>query len=329
VWVQTHEGLVTYFADGVAFSRYEAGRTMRWTLPALALEPRASGIAILFYAAWLLPAVAILIVWRRWPSISPAVRALIVLAVVVQIGMNLTMLRDPLDVRVRDVLAPMSILVAFVASALWTATGGRGNRIAAKIAAALALLLLTAAAAGAGSLQDRLDEMRAASGIEGLRERWLEMRNEFAPPFERTGGVSADVERLVRYVGACTPATARVLAMTFAPELFFYTGRGFAGGHVAMTTGYYTTERHASLMLDRLQREDVPLVVMDSETQDQMGRLYPRVVDYVRSHYREFGRIPVDPRKDLILLGQVNRPAAGTFADARWPCYVERQGGSR
>jgi hypothetical protein len=109
--------------------------------------------------------------------------------------------------------------------------------------------------------------------------------------------------------------------MTFAPELFFYTGRGFAAGQVSLTPGYFVSERHASLMLQRLAAEKVPLVIVDSETRGELAANYPRVDEYVDRNYREFGRVSIGAGKDWVLLAESARPASGTFGDGRWPCW--------
>ena len=61
-----------------------------------------------------------------------------------------------------------------------------------------------------------------------------------------------------------------MLTLTFAPELFFYTGRQFAGGQATLSPGYFTTEQDADAMLKRIAAQDVPLVIMDSQTQQEM-----------------------------------------------------------
>jgi hypothetical protein len=53
-----------------------------------------------------------------------------------------------------------------------------------------------------------------------------------------------------------------------------------------------------------------------------MALFYPRVVRHVAGRYQEFGRVPVGPGKDLILLAQVDPAPAGTWGPAGWPCFV-------
>ena len=110
--------------------------------------------------------------------------------------------------------------------------------------------------------------------------------------------------------------------MTFAPELFFYSGRMFAGGQVTMSPGYFVTDGDASLMLERLEREDVPLVIMDSDTQGELDSHFPRITALVRSRYREAGTVPVGTEKRLILLADTSRQVANRFGRSGLPCFV-------
>jgi hypothetical protein len=152
--------------------------------------------------------------------------------------------------------------------------------------------------------------------------RIAEMNRNYGPPFERTGGEieSSHYAPLVHYVTRCTSPEARILSLTFAPEVLFYTRRGFAGGQVALTQGYYTTDRDAALLLDRMGREDVPLVLMDSESEHDIEVGYPTIMSLVRSRYREVLRTNVGTGKDFILLAQADRRAVRRDGDR--PCFT-------
>jgi hypothetical protein len=102
----------------------------------------------------------------------------------------------------------------------------------------------------------------------------------------------------------CTPPEARVLTLTFAPEIFFYSNRGFAGGHVSFSPGYYTTDRDATLLLQRVSSEDVPFVILDSQTESEMLGDYPRIGSYVRANYHEAWRVPLTAEKAFIALAR-------------------------
>ncbi len=288
--------------------------------PAEGLHLRANGVSALFYLVWILPLAALAVIVRRWSAVPPAVRATALMAVAVQLAMNATMLRDPLDSRVRDVMIPASLLVAFLAGWLWTTGRSMPRQWLNRTAAVLLALLIVAVSAAAGPLNEHVVDIGVLRGRAGLVQRLADLRAEHASrwrePFSATGTAIVD------YLTACTPPRARLFTMTFAPDLLFQTGRGFAAGHVTLTPGYYKTEHDAALMLDRLSREDVPFVIMDSETREEMRFHYPRVVAYVEGRYREAGRFPVGGGgKDFIVLAQSDRPVSRNFAQTELPCY--------
>jgi hypothetical protein len=114
---------------------------------------------------------------------------------------------------------------------------------------------------------------------------------------------------VVEYIVRCTLPSARLLTLTFAPELFFYSGRGFAGGQVSLSPGYFVTDRDASLLLERVAKEDVPLVILDSQTEREMIDGYPRIGAHVTQHYREVQRFPISAEKSFVVLAHNDRPA--------------------
>jgi len=120
----------------------------------------------------------------------------------------------------------------------------------------------------------------------------------------------------------CTAPSSRILGLTFAPEVFFYADRAFAAGQVALTPGYFVTDADAALMLDRLAGEDVPLVMLDSESRDEVALDYQRVMAYVHDRYREVGSLPLRGDTRLILLAETSRAPAGQFGSAGLPCFV-------
>jgi hypothetical protein len=430
-WVHRHEGLRTYFADGIAFSRRESERSS-WTPPGFAIDPgrplwarlalgpvvnvrwddrvgdedirraerrhgltrydhkegrtwqyaltrwspaaleqlvtdpaaadthgidrekyvlqvpapgglraylvrvygpgagmrlRENSVSALYYLVWLLPIAALIVVWRAWRQTSPEVRALVVMAAVVQLAMNATMLRDPLGNRIRDVIVPAVTLAAFLAGALWRRPGSWLVRVpvrAGAVALVAAIIVGTGSIGEAGPLWSEL----TASGLSGVSRQAGVVNFRLSPPQHRTGGdLSQPYRDLVAYIRRCTPEQSRVLGLSFVPELYVYTGRAFAGGHAMFVPGYYLGDRHASLMLARVSREDVPLVILDNQTRDEIASAYRRLWAYVSGRYREVGQFEIRPGRTLVVLAETARRTTGTFnggapGTAALPCFV-------
>jgi hypothetical protein len=290
--------------------------------PSEGLAPRTNALALLFYLAWLSPVLALVPLVAGWSRWTPARRAPMVMAVMLQLLMNLTMLRDPLDLRVRDVVVPAFVLLSFALSAAWTVRTGVVLRAVARVAVCAIVLVIAVACGTLGQAGERLERIDARHGWTGAARRVRQLRNQLAPPRERHGRLSPGMTSISDYIASCTMPSSRVLALTFVPELFFYTGRGFAGGQVTLTPGYFATPRHAQLMLNRLDGEDVPLVVMDSETQQQVAEIYPRVVAWVLERYREVGQVPVGDEKRLIVLADRGRATVRRYGTEQLPCYM-------
>jgi hypothetical protein len=286
--------------------------------PGEGLHLSANSIVALLYSLWVLPVAALaalVVTWKRSPV---EVRALVAMVIVVQLAMNLSMLRDPLDTRARDVLVPTALLIAYLGGLLWSLPSGslprrsrraQAGRIAQRAVVVVALMAAVLSAASLGSMRDMLRRTQLAAGVSGIRERARTIRRRFSPPDQRSGPRSAAYQPVVEYIVRCTQPGARLLTLTFAPELFFYTGRGFAGGQVSLSPGYFVTDRDASLLLARVAKEDVPLVILDSQTEREMIDGYPRIGVQVTQHYREVQRFPISAEKSFVVLAHNERPA--------------------
>jgi hypothetical protein len=286
--------------------------------PAAGLRPAENSVATLYYLAWLLPATAALLLWLTWGGLSRETRSLAVMAIVVQLLMCRSMLRDPLATRVRDVVIPFAVFLPFFFAAVRQA-GWRWPGKAGGYAFAVAVLVLAGwASAAAGSLGIRLEQAGLEQGWRGVLEHARSLRADMQPPQERTGPAPPPI---VGYLASCTPPGSRLLTMTFAPELLFFSGRGFAGGHESLLPRLYNSPRQLALMLARLRREDVQFVIMDTETQHEMWRDYPPVAAWVQGRYREVARFPVASEKRLIVLADQTRPVTGSYGDDRLPCF--------
>jgi hypothetical protein len=281
--------------------------------PGEGMRLRANATAALFYLVWVVPIAAAVVLARAWSTSTPTTRALVAMSLVMQFAMNLTMLRDPIETRIRDVLVPVSLLIAWLAGRYWQARlAGPGSRATAsirptimrKVAVAVVLLLMVGGTAAVGDASTQIERTKVANGIDGINLRLRTIRRALSPPDQRTGPLSPAYRTLVTSLARCTPPGSRLLTLTFAPEIFFYTHRGFAGGHVSFSPGYYTSDREATVLLQRVSSEDVPFVILDSQTEGEMLGDYPRIGSYVRSNYHEAWRVPLTSEKAFVVLAR-------------------------
>jgi len=172
------------------------------------------------------------------------------------------------------------------------------------VAVAVVLLLIVGGTAAVGDASTQIERTNIASGIDGINLRLRTIRRVLSPPDQRSGTLSPAYRTLVTSLVRCTSPGSRLLALTFAPEIFFYTHRGFAGGHVSFSPGYYTSDRDATVLLQRVSSEDVPFVILDSQTEGEMLGDYPRIGAYVRSNYHEVWRVPLTSEKAFVVLAR-------------------------
>jgi hypothetical protein len=280
----------------------------RWLVnvygPGEGLHVGANAIAALFYLVWLVPIAAAVVLARTWTASTPTVRALVVMSVVMQLAMNFTMLRDPIETRVRDVLVPVSLLIAWLAGYGWRAAASVRLTVVRRVAVAAVLLVVVMGTAVVGDAPTQIARTSVMSGVDGISRRLRTIRRVLSPPDQRTGQLTPAYRTLVTSLARCTQTDSRLLTLTFAPEIFFFTKRGFAGGHVSFSPGYYTSDRDATLLLQRVSSEDVPFVILDSQTEGEMLGDYPRIGSYVRSHYHEAWRVPLTNEKAFVVLAR-------------------------
>jgi hypothetical protein len=272
--------------------------------PGEGLRFRANATAALFYLVWVVPIAASVVLARTWATSTPTTRALVAMSLVMQFAMNLTMLRDPIETRIRDVLVPVSLLIAWVAGLGWRAAASTRPTVMRRVAVAVVLLSIVGGAAAVGDASTQIERTNVANGIDGITLRLRTIRRALSPPDQRTGPLSPAYRTLVTSLARCTPPGSRLLTLTFAPEIFFYTHRGFAGGHVSFSPGYYTSDRDATVLLQRVSSEDVPFVILDSQTEGEMLGDYPRIGSYVRSNYHEAWRVPLTNEKAFVVLAR-------------------------
>jgi hypothetical protein len=276
-------------------------------------------VGLLYYVLWLLPVGAACLVAARWTRLAPHTRSIAVMAIAVELVMCSEMLRDPLATRVRDIVAPLVLVLASMSVAIRPLAASRSARWSARGALAALFVAVGVAVAGAGSFGPNLRETGIARGWQGVTARVGEIRARYVTPYERIG---FKPDRMIEYVMTCTAPQSRILAIAVVQQLFFYTNRGFAGGLDALS-GFYTSDRQATQILQRLSREDVPLVVLDHEFAGSMAQTYPRIAGYVTQHYHEIGRFDINEDKAYILLAENGRMPVRSFGDL--PCFASPQ----
>lgn len=332
-WVQYHQGLVPYFELGIAVSRREADISVLRDLPHLQLAAgltTANVHAWLYYLFWTLAVVAlVLALWRRitrrerWAGESVAVGAIALIA----LALDASFLRNPLETRLADAMVPGCLLGAWLLGLVWMMKGRLAFVIPVRLAASVLFAVTAVAIWGVGDVHDKLDEVGVfEDDLEHLQQHTAAVVNALTQPEmdarKLPSRVSAGLVPFFHYVNRCTAPTDRLLVSGPYADVFVLARRGFAGGHIAFTEGFYHSDADQQLTLQRMKRESVPFVVLPLDDQDAFARSFPQVLAHVTAAYDRLADIPVDGLKGIRILVERARPRLGTDSQTGWPCFA-------
>jgi hypothetical protein len=220
-----------------------------------------SGAAALLYYVFLgVPIIATIVVFVR--SVDRVERARVLSAAAVALPVAIFILRDPIVARIGGAFGPMAI----VGTWLWS----RVHRSWLARAATAAIALTVVAASGFNIDPSRLSRVIEQAAMSPPSPALLLERDEAA---------------LVDYLRRCTHPDDRVLAAWFAPHLYFFSGRGFAGGMVVTFGGHWSEPDRQHRIVAKLETESVPVVIFQTGRSD-FRAAYPVVDEYLRMNYQ-------------------------------------------
>jgi hypothetical protein len=307
---------------------------------------RDNGVAWLYYLEILLPCLALLLLAASrdgfrptWPRARSKLVVVATLAAILDAGF----LRSPLEARLADPSVPLVILVAWLCVALATlARSSRSLDVSVqRFAWPVRLVSLSAGAVvmfviGAAVSADLYERLDAAA-----------MTDRFGKPFERVTHVATqvrldwdlaswtsrsdrpDLVTLSLYVNACTAPDDRVLVQAYIPQVLALARRAFAGGHADLRPGFFRTAEAQRQVLDRLQRQSVPLILLETgESLRGFRETFPLVFAYIDERYRVAGTHTFDGRFGVTLYVRKDGTPTSTWAPLDWPCYGSGRIGS-
>jgi hypothetical protein len=279
---------------------------------------RANAPAILYYAFYALPVVALLML-RSFDAAT--IVPLAVLALIVDTGF----LRDALRARVADAVAPASLLLAVVLGQAWRARRSAAWTTLARTIAVVACALVLASSVVVGDTQGRAFETRLPGGPVAMAARLDQqldaLRRPREQPDELPSRMVAGLVPYFDYMDRCLAAEHRLFVPGFAPDVFVYAGRLFAGGNLWIMPGYFEDPSFQRDILARLDAQDVPLVIIRLPVHDEIAQRFPLIENHLRGRFARLADAPLTDGDSVRLL--VNRSLRPTRVDAQtgWPCY--------
>jgi hypothetical protein len=272
--------------------------------------------AVIYYALFTIPAIALLVLVVRRRALTALARADLAAVLTLCVLLCAFILREPVSARVGGMAGPFCAVAAWLLTSL-TARAPRSGRIVTVAAVSIAAVCLALAVewhhqvsvpfADPATLRGRLTAFAKTPPSLDLL------------PSGRLRG-------MVEYVRACTSAHDRVFTTWFSPELFYFAQRGFGGGIAASFGGHWSEPRFQRRTIAALESYPTPLVIMHSRDDREFRDTYPLVAGYVTSRYRlagvtDFGD-PEAAADEYSVFVRGDRTIAGTAGPYGMPCLV-------
>jgi hypothetical protein len=300
---------------------------------------RDNRIAWLYYFEILLPffALAVLVASEagfrpEWPQ----ARAKLAMVAVLMAALDAGFLRSPLEARLADTSVALAILVSWLMIAV--------PQMIARPAALRPILRPFRWAAGVvvSAVWIPVVLMLAVIVSSDFAERLdkASMTDRFGKMFERAHAIAGQLRlewdlstwtrqpdrpeliTLSLYINACTAPTDRVLVQSYLPQVLALARRAFAGGHADLRPGFFETEEAQRLTVERLQRQSVPLILLDTDKSlDNFRESFPLVMAHIDAHYDATATHEFDGRFGLTLFARRELTPKSVWEPLGWPCY--------
>ncbi|HSD74342.1 MAG TPA: hypothetical protein VLB75_06200, partial [Steroidobacteraceae bacterium] len=247
-------------------------------------------------------------------------------------------LRSPLEARLADTSVPLSILFAWLMiavpqvflrpAALRPAAQRFRWAIGGLAMAVWAPAVLVVAVVISGDFYERLDKSAMTERFGKMFERIDGIAGQLRLDWDLTNWAARpqrpDLITLSLYVNACTAPGDRILVQAYMPQVLALARRAFAGGHADLRPGFFETEEAQRLTVDRLRRQSVPLILLDTgDSLRNFRKSFPIVIEHIEREYRFVGEHVFDERFGISLFVRKDRQPTRNWSPLEWPCYSD------
>ncbi len=281
------------------------------------LDTASGSAALLFFVFLLLPAAAVVALVRNRGPAGPLgewERVKIAAVVLVSIVTFYGCVREALDARLADASVAPVVLGAWLA-ARWLkgAQPSRWGR-AARVALLVALLIpVVRSIVVAGAVEPRIQY------AEPFAVTWRRLVT--SPPFDAWPAQGSAGYRIVKYVRECTRPDEPLLILWGGPDLYYYSGRPFAGRIGLYMQGYYSSDANQRANAAALERDRPAVVITEPGRELTDLAAHPSALAFLDKYYRPLGELTTTSGAVLRVFGRTDRQATSTHADVGWPCY--------
>jgi len=358
LFIERNGGVMSYFRQAAAWAERDRDRApVVW--PGLLDNPdgvsdeakqggpvaravatvRDNGVAWLYYGEIALPLLALFVLAASRDGFRPSwpqARAKLAMVAVLALALDADFLRSPLAARLADPSVPLAILVAWLLVALprlaaspkslapWAARTAWRARTPGLLAGVSILAVF--AVVLSKDLYERLDRSALVERVGKPFERAANIRRQMQVEWDLNSWMARpdrpELITLSLYVNACTAPDDRVLVEAYMPQVLGLARRAFAGGHADLRPGFFATLEAQQLTLSRLQRQHVPIILLDAgKSLDNFRESFPLVMAHIDEQYRLAGSHEFDGRFGVTLFVRKDATPNGTWEPLGWPCY--------
>jgi hypothetical protein len=176
-----------------------------------------------------------------------------------------------------------------------------------------------------GGTPDRLLETNIASGPAAIADRVRDQLRALGRPRERTREHSSRlVTGLVPFFGymdRCLAPGHRLFVPGFAPDVFVYAGRPFAGGNLWIMPGYFEAAPFQRDIVRRLDSQVVPLAILRLPAHEEIARRFPLLEEYLRGRFSRLAEAPLTDGDSVRLLVNESLGSPRVDPETGWPCH--------
>lgn len=269
----------------------------------------ASDAANLLYWVFIAIPIAATVMLYRSDGVHATERARVLGAAVMAALIVGFILRDPLTARMGAAPAP----VVIVAMCLWH----RAHREWVARITVTAVILTTAAAAGWSTTI-----LRVQRNLLTLPQNLARAADSPPPPVFLP---RAAMSRMTDYLRRCTQSDDRIFAGWFAPELYFFSQRAFAGGMVVTFGHHWSEAANQRRIIAKMETESVPIVILQHDDTD-FRRTYDQLDAYLRTHYHTAASTSFDEPDDPLFTVMVRNGLEPMAIDptSSLPCFAQQ-----
>jgi hypothetical protein len=277
-----------------------------------ALDPKPASAALLFYVGGvLLVGTLLVLAFNRQRERSERLKMFAV--VLMGLATSIGFLREPLDARIGDAVVPPLVLGAWWGGHAVRRRQSLWEQTAAVSAAVLIAAPVLRSISVIGDVGPRLQHVRA----------WSEVRSHLttSPPFEAVPASNTAKYKVIRYVRACTGNDEPLLVLGFAPDIYYYADRPFAGRLGFYMEGYWTSASDQRMNMRAIDRERPLLAILEAGREVTDLYTYPWMLAYLGEHYRELGEVSGSDGSSIRVFARNDRPPASHDAELGWACF--------